>query len=298
MAKLYLTTTKFQKLSSGIEVFYRTAGPEDGSIVLLLHGFPTSSIQYNDLILILANAGYRIIAPDLPGFGFTKVPESLDFKYTFANLTDTVDDFLKKLDINKFAMYIMDYGAPTGLRLALKRPDQVSAIVTQNGNAYLEGLGEFWDPIRTLWATEPGTRDEKDARAAVQKALLTYDATKWQYEFGEPKPEVVDPVHWELDWALMNRPGNFDIQLDLFKSYGSNLDLYPQFQEWFRKTKVPLLAAWGKNDLIFIKEGAGPYKKDLPDAEIHLLEGGHFVGVAQPELVGGLVSDFLKRIKI
>lgn len=295
MSGIPLTATKYQKLPSGIEIFYRTSGPETDHIVLLLHGFPTSSIQYAGLIPMLANAGYYVIAPDLPGFGFTQVPESMRFAYSFANLVDTVDEFLTELKVNKFAMYIMDYGAPTGLRLALKRPDQVTALITQNGNAYLEGLGDFWDPIRTLWQTEPGTKDEKDARSAVKEALLTHTATRWQYEFGEPAPGTIDPAHWELDWALMNRLGNFEIQLDLFKSYGSNLSLYPQFQEWFRKTQVPLLAAWGKNDLIFIKEGAKPYKKDLPGAEIHLLDGGHFIGVAQPKLIGGLVLDFLKK---
>ena len=298
MSSFNSTSTQFTKLPSGINVFHRSAGPKDGSVVLLLHGFPTSSTQYQHLIPVLANSGYRVIAPDLPGFGFTEIPDSLNYKHTFANLAETVDALLTELKITKFAVYIMDYGAPTGLRLALKRPDQVTALITQNGNAYDEGLGSFWDPLRTLWKSEPGTQGEKDARAAVQDGILTYAATKWQYQNGEPDPDNVDPAPWELDWALMNRPGNFDVQLDLFKSYGSNVPLYPEFQEWFRKTQVPTLAAWGKNDLIFVKEGAQPYKKDLPNAEIHLLDGGHFIGVAQPELIGKLVLDFLQKNKV
>lgn len=293
MSSSTTTTTQYLTLPSGIKVFYRSAGPVDGPIILLLHGFPSSSTQYRNLIPVLASAGYRVIAPDLPGYGFTSVPSTLNFAYNFANLADTIISFLDELHITKFSVYIMDYGAPTGLRIALQRPSAITAIITQNGNAYEAGLGSFWDPLRALWASSPGSAEESDLRAKITSAILTYDATKWQYVFGEPNPDSIDPASYTLDWALMQRPGNIDIQLDLFRSYGANVELYPQFHEYFRKSQVPLLAVWGKNDQIFVKEGAEPFKKDLPNARIELWDAGHFVSESHAKELGEVMVEWL-----
>ena len=282
-------------MPNGINVFNRVAGPSDGPVILLLHGFPTSSSQFRNLIPLLAAKGYRVVAPDLPGFGFTEIPSSLNFEYTFANLTETILSFLDVLKITKFAVYLFDYGAPTGLRIALERPEAITAIVTQNGNAYEEGLGSFWDPVRALWASEPGSEKEKELRKAIGDFLLNYDATKGQYVNGEPHPETVDPLNWELDWALMQRPGNFEIQLDLFKSYGTNVELYPKFHEYFRSSKVPILAVWGKNDVIFIAPGAQAYKKNSPNAQVELWDGGHFLIESHTEQMANRMITFLEE---
>ncbi len=282
-------------MPNGINVFNRVAGPSDGPVILLLHGFPTSSSQFRNLIPLLAAKGYRVVAPDLPGFGFTEIPSSLNFEYTFANLTETILSFLDVLKISKFAVYLFDYGAPTGLRIALQRSEAITAIVTQNGNAYEEGLGSFWDPVRALWASETGSEKEKELRKAIGDFLLNYDATKGQYVNGEPHPESVDPLNWELDWALMQRPGNFEIQLDLFKSYGTNVELYPKFHEYFRSSKVPILAVWGKNDVIFIAPGAQAYKKNSPNAQVELWDGGHFLIESHTEQMANRMITFLEE---
>ncbi|RMZ86190.1 hypothetical protein DV737_g227, partial [Chaetothyriales sp. CBS 132003] len=289
------TSTQYLTLASGIKVFYRSAGPATGPVVLLLHGFPTSSTQYRNLIPILAHTGYRVIAPDLPGFGFTEVPASLNYTYSFANLADTVASFVETLHLAKYAIYIMDYGSPTGLRLALKNPSAVTAIITQNGNAYEDGLGSFWDPVRAYWASTPGSAEDKDLRGRLTAALLTYEATKWQYTDGEAQPEAIDPASYTLDWALLQRPGNFDVQLDLFRSYETNVALYPDFHAYFRSSQVPLLAAWGKNDKIFIEAGAQAFKRDLPKAEVVLLDAGHFASESRTEELGKLIVAFLVR---
>ena len=289
------TTTSFQTLPSGIKIFYRSSGPTDGPVVLLLHGFPASSFQYRNLIPILSGAGYRVVAPDLPGFGFTEIPSSLNYKHTFANLASSTRSFLDELKITKYAVYIFDYGAPTGLRMALERPEATTAIISQNGNAYDDGIGPFWDPVKTLWAAESGSSAEKDARNVLQGALLTYGATKWQYTEHEPHPENVDPASWTLDWALMSKPENIEVQLDLFRDYGSNVTLYPKFQAYFRESKVPILAVWGKGDEIFIHPGATAFKRDRPDVDVHLVEGGHFLVESQTELVAGYILKFLKK---
>ena len=290
-----LVSTSWTSLPNGIKVFNRVAGPSNGPVILLLHGFPTSSSQFRNLIPLLAAKGYRVVAPDLPGFGFTEVPSSLNFEYTFANLAETTLSFLDAQKITKFAVYLFDYGAPTGLRIALERPEAITAIVTQNGNAYEEGLGSFWDPVRALWASGPGSDQEKELRKAIGDFLLNYDATKGQYVNGEPHPETVDPLNWELDWALMQRPGNFEIQLDLFKSYGTNVDLYPKFHEYFRSSKVPILAVWGKNDVIFIAPGAEAYKKNSPNAEVELWDGGHFLIESHTEQMANRMIKFLEE---
>ena len=287
-------STSWVTIPNGIKVFQRSAGPATGPVFLLLHGFPSSSSQFRNFIPLLAAKGYRVIAPDLPGFGFTEVPDGLDFQYTFANLTSTVASYLDTLEITKFAVYLFDYGAPTGLRLALERPDAITAIVTQNGNAYEEGLGSFWDPLRALWASKEGSTEEKELRQKIQDFLLNHDMTKTQYVGGEPHPEKVDPLNWEHDWALMQRPGNFNIQLDLFRSYGSNVVLYPQFHEYFKKSKVPILAIWGKNDIIFIAPGAEAYKQYTPDARVELWDGGHFLVESHTEEMAKTIVEFFE----
>lgn len=289
----HVTTTR-ATIPNGIDVFYRTSGPENGPVVLLLHGFPASSFQFRNLIPRLANVGYRVVAPDLPGFGFTTIPSSLNYKHTFANLASTVGAFLDTLSIQRFAVYVFDYGAPTGFRLALERPDAVTAIFSQNGNAYDAGLGEFWDPIRKLWTTADGSVEETSQKEVVKGAILTYEATKWQYTEHEPHPELVDPASWTLDWALMSQPGNFDVQLSLFKDYGTNVKLYPQFQEWMKKSNVPVLAVWGEGDEIFIAPGAEAFR-ELPNATVELVPGGHFLVESQTELVAEKMVKFLKK---
>ncbi|KAJ7654645.1 alpha/beta hydrolase fold protein [Mycena polygramma] len=290
-----MSTTEIKSVvvDSGISVFYRTASPVDkpaAPTVLLLHGYPTSSHQYRNLIPLLAQH-YRVFAPDLPGFGFTTVPAERNYKYTFTALATTIGAFLDALSITSFAVYIFDYGAPVLLRLALERPDAIKAIVSQNGNAYTEGLGAAWAPIQKYWAT--GAAED---RATVKENVLSFEATKWQYTEGTHKPDTIAPESYTLDWALMQRPGNFDIQLDLFKDYENNVKLYPQFQEYFRKSQVPLLAVWGKNDAFFIPPGAEAYKRDLPKARVVLLDAGHFAGETETAEVAGLMLEFLKEV--
>ncbi|KAJ7114010.1 Alpha/Beta hydrolase protein [Mycena epipterygia] len=287
------TTIKSVVVDSGISVFYRTASPPDNaaaSTILLLHGFPTSSHQYRHLIPLLAHH-YNVVAPDLPGFGFTRVPAERNYTYTFAALTRTIGAFLDALSIKSFAVYIFDYGAPVLLRLALERPDAITAIISQNGNAYTEGLGPAWAPIQKYWAS--GSAED---RAAVAASILTFDTTKWQYTHGSRAPDAIEPETYTLDWALMGRPGNFDIQLDLFKDYATNVALYSEFQEYFRKSQVPLLAVWGKNDLFFVPPGAEAFKRDLPNAEVILLDAGHFAEETETAEISGLMLKFLKKV--
>ena len=256
--------------ADGVQVFYREAGSPKAPVVLLLHGFPTSSFMYRELIPRLADR-YRVIAPDLPGFGFTEVPEKRKYTYTFDALAQTVDAFTQAIKINRYALYIFDYGAPTGLRLAMAHPERVSAIVSQNGNAYEEGLGDAWGPIRKYWAVP-----NAENREVIAKNVLTLEGTRWQYTHGVANADSVAPESYTLDMALMERPGNKDIQLDLFLNYASNVALYPKFQEYFRKSKPPLLAIWGKNDPFFIPAGAEAFRKDIPGAQVKMLDTGHF----------------------
>lgn len=294
MADTQAVTASFTNLTNGIRVFSRTAGPLDGPNVLLLHGFPSSSNQFRNLIPILAGQGYRVTAPDLPGFGFTDVPSSLNFHYNFANLATTIADFLDVIGMVSFAVYIFDYGSPVGLRLALQRPEAIKAIISQNGNAYEEGLLAFWDPLKQLWAAPTGTSQEQILRQQIADSFLNYNATKGQYVDGEPHPESIDPASWTLDAALLNRPGQRDIQLGLFKDYATNVASYPQFQEFFRKSQVPLLAVWGKNDGIFGHPEA--FKKDLPNAEVEEWDGGHFLGESHTKELGKRILTFLRGI--
>lgn len=274
--------------ADGVEVFYREAGDPSAPAILLLHGFPTSSLMFRELIPRLAQR-YRVIAPDLPGFGFTSVPADRNYIYTFESIATTVDAFTDAVGLTRYAIYIFDYGAPTGLRLALKHPERITAVVSQNGNAYLEGLGDAWDPIKAYWK-EP-TQEHREALRGV----LQLDATKFQYTHGAPADRPVDPATYTLDVALMQRPGNADIQLDLFLDYASNLKLYPAFQEYFRKHQPPTIAIWGRHDPFFIPAGAEAYKKDNPNATVTLLDTGHFALETHVEEIAAAIDDLLTR---
>jgi pimeloyl-ACP methyl ester carboxylesterase len=256
--------------ADGIRVFYRAAGDPSAPVVLLLHGFPASSFMFRELIPRLAG-DYRVIAPDLPGFGFTQVPGERKYEYTFDRLALTMDAFTKALKLNRYAIYVFDYGAPTGFRLAMAHPERVTAIVTQNGNAYDEGLGDAWGPIRKYWASP--TAENRDL---LRQSILTAGGTRWQYTEGVANPESVAPESYTLDTALLERPGNKEIQLDLFLDYASNVKLYPKFQEYFRDSRPPLLAIWGKNDPFFLPPGAEAFRKDIPGARVQFLDTGHF----------------------
>ena len=256
--------------ADGVQVFYREAGDPQAPVVLLLHGFPTSSFMFRELIPRLADR-YRVIAPDLPGFGFTEVPEKRKYTYTFDGLAATVDSFTRAIGLDRYALYVFDYGAPTGFRLAMAHPERITAIVSQNGNAYEEGLGDAWGPIRKYWAVP-----NAENREVIAKNVLTLEGTRWQYTHGVANPDSVAPESYMLDMALMERPGNKDIQLDLFLNYASNVALYPAFQEYFRKSKPSLLAIWGKNDPFFIPAGAEAFRRDIPSAQVKMLDTGHF----------------------
>ena len=262
-----------------LDIFYREAGPETAPVILLLHGFPTSSNMFRNLIPRLADS-FRLVAPDYPGFGQSSMPDHTKFDYTFENLANIVDKFADQIGLRKFSMYVMDYGAPIGYRLALKRPDRIQALIVQNGNAYDEGLRDFWSPIKKYWADSgPGNR-------AALHFLVDAKSTRWQYENG-----VSDPT-------LLDRPGNREIQMDLFSSYGTNVPLYPEFQSFFRTYQPPTLIVWGKNDFIFPAEGAAPYRRDLKNVETHLLDTGHFALETHNEEIAGRIEDFLRKQKI
>jgi pimeloyl-ACP methyl ester carboxylesterase len=278
--------------ADGVEIFYRHAGSPTAPTILLLHGYPTSSHMFRNLIPLLS-AKYHVVAPDLPGYGFTVVPAERAYTYTFAAFAATTAAFLDALAIKKFALYIFDYGAPTGLRLALQRPDAVAAIVTQNGNAYVEGFGEtFWAPIRKYWAS--GSGEDRDAL----RPALELEATKWQYTNGAPDPGALQPETWTLDQALMEREGNKEVQLDVFYDYRTNVELYPAFQEYFRKSGVPVLAAWGKNDDIFVPAGAEAYGRDAKRFELKWLDAGHFALETNEEVMARWIGEFLEKFDV
>jgi len=274
--------------ADGVRVFYRAAGDPSAPVILLLHGFPSSSFMFRELIPRLAT-DYRVIAPDLPGFGFTEVPAERKYVYSFAGLASTIDAFTQALKLDRYAIYVFDYGAPTGFRLAMAHPERVAAIVSQNGNAYEEGLGDAWAPIRKYWA-EP-TPENRDV---IRKNVLTLEGTRWQYTHGVADPESVPPESYTLDTALFERPGNKDIQLDLFLDYASNVKLYPKFQEYFRKSKPPLMAIWGKNDPFFIPAGAEAFRKDLPNAKVQFLDTGHFAIETDVVEIASAMKEFLE----
>ncbi|KAH7141659.1 Alpha/Beta hydrolase protein [Dactylonectria macrodidyma] len=271
----------------GVRIFYRYAGAENAPTVVLLHGFPSSSHMFRNLIPQLATK-YRVIAPDLPGFGFTDVPQTLNYQYTFENLSKTFAAFVDALSLQHFAIYIFDYGAPVALRFALNHPESVAAIITQNGNAYVDGFGaSFWAPLEKYWAT--GNVEDREAL----RGATTLEITKWQYTDGSPNPEAIPPEAYFLDQALMDRPGNKDIQLDILYDYRTNVPLYPQFQEYFRKSDIPVLAIWGKNDTIFIAPGAEAYQRDVQKFELRWLDAGHFALETNEDEVAKCIDNFL-----
>ncbi|WP_278937776.1 alpha/beta fold hydrolase [Pseudomonas helleri] len=275
--------------ADGVRVFYREAGDPSAPVMLLLHGFPSSSHMFRDLIPLLA-AHYRVIAPDLPGFGFTEVPEARGYSYSFDNLAITMVHFVDALKLSRYALYVFDYGAPVGFRLAVAQPQRVSALVSQNGNAYLEGLGDAWAPIRAYWAEPTAANSE-----VIRNAVLSLEGTRYQYLHGVEKPELVAPESWMLDLLLMQRPGNDDIQLDLFLDYRNNLTLYPQFQAFFKAAQVPTLVIWGKHDPFFIPPGAHAYKTDNPNAVVELLDTGHFALETHAEHIAQRILAVLPR---
>ncbi|GHI04755.1 alpha/beta hydrolase [Streptomyces cellostaticus] len=273
----------------GLDVYYREAGPSDGPVLLLLHGFPSSSHMFRDLIPLLADR-YRVIAPDHIGFGRSATPAATEFTYTFGELAAITGEFTEQLELKEFALYIQDYGAPIGLRLALAHPGRVTAVVTQNGNAYEEGLGAAaWAPVLAL--IEKRTPETE----APVREIYTLDGIKWQYLHGVPDPTLVSPDAYEHDAARLARPGQAEIQLDLISDYGANIALYPAFHAYFRSSQVPLLAVWGAHDEIFVPAGALAFQRDLPRAEVHLLPAGHFALETHADQIAALMRDFLDR---
>jgi pimeloyl-ACP methyl ester carboxylesterase len=271
----------------GLDIFYREAGPKDAPRVLLLHGFPTSSHMFRNLIPALADTQH-IVAPDYPGFGNSSMPAVSEFDYTFDNLARVMEKFTEAIGLSSYTMYLQDYGAPVGFRLAAKHPERVQALVIQNGNAYNEGLRDFWTPLKAYW------RERNETNAAPLRKLLERDATKWQYTHGVRRPEVISPDNWLIDQSLLDRPGNQEIQLQLFYSYGSNPPLYREWQDYFRRYQPPTLIVWGKNDQIFPADGAYPYRRDLKNLEFHLLDTGHFALEEDGEVIAGLMRRFLE----
>lgn len=272
----------------GVDVFYREAGPSDAPVILLLHGFPSSSHMFRDLMPRLAGK-YHVIAPDLPGFGFTNVPAERHYRYTFDALATTIGGFVDAIGLQKYALYIFDYGAPVGLRLAVAHPERVTALISQNGNAYEEGLGDAWAPIRRYWANPSA-----ENREAVRQAVLGYAGTRAQYVEGTDANKVA-PESYTLDAALLERPGQTDLQLDLFLDYQNNLKLYPTFQKFFRDYQPPTLAIWGSRDPIFIPAGAAAYRKDNPKAIVKLLDAGHFAIETNVDDIAGAIDELLRR---
>jgi len=272
----------------GSKIFYREAGPKTAPTILLLHGFPTSSHMFRGLIPALADR-YHVVAPDLPGFGFSDAPDRKRFLYTFENLAKVIDRFTQAIGLERYAIYVFDYGAPVGLRLALAHPERITAIISQNGNAYAEGLSQGWNPIQKYWK-EPTAEN----RTALRD-FLTPEATKSQYLYGVQDETQVAPEAYTLDSALLARPGNDEIQLDLFLDYASNVALYPKFQEYFRTKRPPLLAVWGKSDPFFLPPGAEAFKRDIPSAEVRFFDAGHFALETHAQDIASAIHDFLSR---
>ena len=282
-----MTTFQFATVN-GNKIFYREAGPKDAPSILLLHGFPTSSHMFRNLIPELSER-FHIVAPDLPGFGFSDAPDRARFTYTFDNLAQTIDAFTDQIGLTRYAIYVFDYGAPVGFRLALAHPERITAIISQNGNAYEEGLSDGWNPIQKYW------QEQNETNRAALRDFLKPDAAKWQYTYGVKDESLVAPESYTLDSALLARPGNDEIQLDLFLNYASNVALYPKFQEYIRTKRPPLLAVWGKNDPFFLPPGAEAFRRDNPGAEVHFLDTGHFALETHAKEIGEKISEFLSR---
>jgi pimeloyl-ACP methyl ester carboxylesterase len=280
------TTYGFQRVGD-VEIFYREAGPRDAPVLLLLHGFPTASHMFRDLIPLLSDR-FRLIAPDLPGFGQTKAPPRGTFDYTFDNLAEVIEGFTAAMSLEQYALYVFDYGAPVGLRLAMRHPEKVSAIISQNGNAYVDGFSDEWGPWEAYWR-KPSAANREACRASLAPDTIR----NWQYGTGA-EPNLLSPDGYELDIAYMARPGAEEIQLDLILDYRSNVALYPDFQAYFRKHRPPLLAVWGRHDPAFVPAGAAAYQRDLPNAQIHLLDTGHFALETHAKEVAALIAPFLE----
>lgn len=273
---------------NGLDIFYREAGPKNAPTVLLLHGFPTSSQMFRNLIPALADR-YHVVAPDYPGFGNSSMPAVDKFDYSFDNLANVIEGFTQKLGLKKYSLYVMDYGAPVGFRIAAKHPERVQSLIVQNGNAYEEGLRDFWKPFRAYW----NNRNAETAKPL--EGFLNIGATKWQYTDGTRNPSAISPDTWTTDQYFLDRKGNKEIQLELFYSYGTNPGHYPQWQAYFREHQPPTLIVWGKNDKIFPADGAHPYKRDLKNLEFHLLDTGHFALEEDGETIARLIRNFLGK---
>jgi pimeloyl-ACP methyl ester carboxylesterase len=280
-----MTTYKYATLS-GRKIFYREAGSKDAPTIVLLHGFPSSSHMFRDLIPQLSDR-FRLVAPDLPGFGLSDMPERSRFNYTFDNIAKVIERFTEVIGLSRFAIYVFDYGAPTGFRLAVSHPERITAIISQNGNAYQEGLSEGWNPIQKYW------KDPSQANRDALRSFLKPETTFWQYTHGVSDTTAVSPDGYSLDNFYLARPGADEVQLDLFGDYKSNVALYPTFQEYFRKHKPPLLAVWGKNDPFFLPAGAEAFKRDIPDAEVQFFDTGHFALETHVVEIAAAMKDFL-----
>jgi pimeloyl-ACP methyl ester carboxylesterase len=272
-----------------LKIFYREAGRHDAPALLLLHGFPTAGHMFRELIPALSGR-FRVVAPDLPGFGQSDMPSRDRFHYTFDKLADVVGRFAEAIGLARFAIYVFDYGAPTGFRLAVRHPERITAIISQNGNAYEEGLSGGWDPIRAYW------QEPSEANRNALRSFLAPETTIWQYTHGVPDATAVSPDGYSLDNFYLARPGADEVQLDLLGDYKSNVALYPAFQQYFRKYKPPLLAVWGKNDPFFLPAGAEAFKRDIPDAEVHFFDTGHFALETHCEEIGAAIPAFLSRL--
>ena len=281
-----LMTSVHRIEAAGVSYFYRAAGDPGLPVILLLHGFPSSSHQFRALMPCLADR-YRVIAPDLPGFGFTEVPDG--FVFSFDRLAETVGAFCDALGLTRYVLYLFDYGAPVGFRLAVARPDAIRAIVSQNGNAYEAGMSEGWAPTRAYWA------DPSPANRDAMRSMLTLETTRWQYTHGAPDPDRIAPEGYWLDAALLARAGQDMIQLDLIADYARNVALYPRIHAYLRDRQPPLLAIWGANDPFFLPAGAEAFRRDVPDAEVHLLDTGHFALETHAREIADRMRDFLRR---
>ena len=282
-----MTTIQYRKVNvDGFNVFYRQAGRSDAPALLLLHGFPSSSHMFRDLIPKLADR-FHIVAPDLPGFGQSDMPARESFAYTFDHIAEVIGRFTEVIGFDRFAMYVFDYGAPTGFRLAVKHPERIAAIISQNGNAYEEGLSDGWNPIRAYW------KEASPANREALRALLTHETTVWQYTHGVPDASLVSPDGYSLDEFYLSRPGADEVQLDLFRDYRSNVALYPAFQQYFRTHQPPLLAVWGKNDPFFLPAGAEAFRRDLPAAVVRFLDTGHFALETHAAEIAAAIGEFL-----
>ena len=282
-----MTKTHYRKADvDGLKVFYREAGPIDAPTLLLLHGFPSAGHMFRELIPALSDR-FHVVAPDLPGFGQSDMPSRDEFSYTFAKLAEVIERFTEVIGILRFALYAFDYGAPTGFRLAVRHPERITAIISQNGNAYEEGLSDGWNPIRSYW------RDPSRANRLALRSFLSPETTIWQYTHGVPDTTHVSPDGYSLDNFYLARPAADEVQLDLFGDYKSNVALYPAFQDYFRTYKPPFLAVWGKNDPFFLPQGAEAFRRDIPEAVIRFFDTGHFALETHAQEIAQQIRDFL-----